>query len=262
MNLDATRRTWARGSYAVVGEWLAETSRSCLDGIDVDGVAVLDIACGTGAVAIEAARRGAQAVGVDLTPTMLDEAARRAHAAGVTVDWREGSFTDLSAHRDFDVVTSAFGVMFAEDATAVAEQLSRTVRPGGIVSIAAWAPGGAFGGPASGILELVPELTPKSDVTRWATRDGLEGVMTGTGLDVVAVRNGNLRLTFPSIGQAVAQMRRWSAPWIVAFEALEAKGLADRGRDVMVDHLSGFSSPLGDRVVIDVEYAISHLHRC
>lgn len=129
MDLEAARALWSRGSYAISGDWFAEASRACLAGLELDGVRLLDVACGTGAVALEAARRGARVVGLDATPAMLEEARRRAGAEVLAVEWREGSFTDLGAFRGFDVVASAFGVIFAEDQAAVAEGLLRAARP-------------------------------------------------------------------------------------------------------------------------------------
>ena len=135
--LEQKQHVWTIGDYSIVGDWFTQASRRCLDVMDVRGLRVLDVACGTGAVAIEAARRGAHVHGVDLTPAMLAVAKQRAERAGVDVAWHQGSFDDLSAFRDFDLVTSAFGVIFADDQPAVAKQLVETVKPGGVVSLTA-----------------------------------------------------------------------------------------------------------------------------
>lgn len=259
------REMWARGSYVIVGDWFAAASIACLDGLDLDGVRVLDVACGTGAVAIDAARRGASVVGVDLTPSMLEEAARRSNAAGVVVEWQEGSFTDLSAHRGFDVAASAFGVMFAEDQAAVAAELIATVRPGGTVRIASWAPGGAFGLTAPGILELLPGAAAGSDRTSWADPEGLSGILAHVdpdlGARVEGLRSDHVRLPFPSVEVAVQEMRRWSGPWMVLFDALEGMGVAAEGNAALVDHLSGYAEDVEDGVVIAVAYAVATVVR-
>ena len=54
------------------------------------GMRVLDVACGTGVVAVTAARAGAQVTGLDLTPALLERARENAQIAGVRIDWREG----------------------------------------------------------------------------------------------------------------------------------------------------------------------------
>jgi SAM-dependent methyltransferase len=53
------------------------------------GQRVLDVGCGTGVVAVTAARLGAQVTGLNLTPALLERARENAHIAGVKIDWRE-----------------------------------------------------------------------------------------------------------------------------------------------------------------------------
>src|SRR5437016_7914505 len=78
------------------------------------GQNVLDVACGTGVVAITAARIGAKVHGVDLTPELLECARQNARIAKVEIDFREGDAEALPfADAAFDVVVSQFGHMFA-----------------------------------------------------------------------------------------------------------------------------------------------------
>ena len=96
------------------------------------GAAVLDVACGTGNVAIPAALAGARVTGVDLTPEHFPAARARAAAAGVEVDWVEGDVEALPFEDDaFDVVLSAFGCMFAPRHAVAAAELARVLRPAG-----------------------------------------------------------------------------------------------------------------------------------
>ena len=107
-----------------------------------EGEVVLDVATGTGVVAITAARAGAPVTGLDLTPALLERAEQNARDAGVgEVAWVEGDaellpFPDAS----FDVVTSQFGHMFApRPETAIGEML-RVLRPGGRIVFSTWPP--------------------------------------------------------------------------------------------------------------------------
>src|SRR3954468_19506781 len=104
-------------------------------GVEV-GDRVLDIACGTGNAAVEAAARGAHAVGVDFEPALLDVARSRAPS----IEWLEGDAAALPVgDGEFDVVLSAFGVMYAPDHEAAAREITRVVKkPGGRVALAAW----------------------------------------------------------------------------------------------------------------------------
>ena len=96
------------------------------------GQRVLDVAAGTGNVAIRAAEAGADVVACDLEPAQLE--AGRAEAP--EIDWVEADATALPfADGEFAVVTSAAGVIFAPDHRAAADELVRICRPGGTVGL-------------------------------------------------------------------------------------------------------------------------------
>lgn len=103
---------------------------------------VLDVGCGTGNVAITAARRGAAVTGLDITPAMLTEARKNAEVAGVeNVRWREGTATDLPFEDEtFDVTLSSVGHVFADPPDAAARELLRVTRPGGRLAFTSWTP--------------------------------------------------------------------------------------------------------------------------
>src|SRR5437016_5138357 len=76
----------------------------------VPGARVLDVACGTGVVAITAARLGAHVTGLDLTPELLTVARENARIASVEIEWYEGDVEALPFERaTFDFVVSQFG---------------------------------------------------------------------------------------------------------------------------------------------------------
>lgn len=71
-------KLWSMGDYRVVGELWADAGRGLVESLDVHDRDVVDLATGTGVAAIAAAERGARSVtGVDVTPVLLAEAARR-----------------------------------------------------------------------------------------------------------------------------------------------------------------------------------------
>lgn len=105
------------------------------------GQRVLDVACGTGVVAITAARLGAQVTGLDLTPELLERARENARIAEVSVELREGDaeklpFTDAF----FDAVLSQFGHIFAPRADLVLREMLRVLKPGGTIAFSTWPP--------------------------------------------------------------------------------------------------------------------------
>ena len=99
------------------------------------GIRLLDVATGPGALAAEAANRGARPVGIDLSPQMI-ELARRLHPA---IDFREADVERLPFADDtFDAVVCAFGLgHFPRPEVAVAECV-RTLLPGGRVAFSWW----------------------------------------------------------------------------------------------------------------------------
>ena len=105
------------------------------------GNRVLDVACGTGVVAVTAARRGATVAGLDLTPQLLDVARDNAQIAGVRIDWREGDAESLPfPDNSFDVVVSQFGHMFAPRPEVVLGEMLRVLEPGGTIAFSTWPP--------------------------------------------------------------------------------------------------------------------------
>jgi ubiquinone/menaquinone biosynthesis C-methylase UbiE len=148
----ATRAMWALGDYhrfAVETVW--DVGPVLVEACAVaPGRRVLDVAAGTGNVAIRAAEAGARVVASDLTPENFDAGRREAAARGVELEWIEADAEALPfADAEFDVVTSCFGAMFAPDHEAVAGELLRVCRPGGTIGLASFTPeglGGSFFG--------------------------------------------------------------------------------------------------------------------
>src|SRR5438045_2014215 len=78
------------------------------------GQRVLDVACGTGVVAVTCAQRGARVTGLDLTPELLEAARENAKIAGVDIEWHQGDVEQLPfADGTYDMVLSQFGHIFA-----------------------------------------------------------------------------------------------------------------------------------------------------
>jgi SAM-dependent methyltransferase len=105
----------------------------------------LDVGTGTGALAIRAARLGANVTGVDFAPRLIETARRLADADGIEARFEVGDAEALPFDAaSFDVVSSAMGLILAPDHDAVARELGRVCRVGGRIGFSAWRPGATF----------------------------------------------------------------------------------------------------------------------
>ncbi len=105
------------------------------------GNVVLDVACGTGVVALTAARLGATVTGVDLTPKLLERARENAGMMSLDVTWIEGDAEALPVgDAKFDVVLSQFGHMFAPRPQVTVREMLRALKPGGTIAFSTWPP--------------------------------------------------------------------------------------------------------------------------
>ena len=105
------------------------------------GQKVLDVGCGTGVVAVTAARLGAVVTGLDLTPALLEKAGQNAELAGVSIEFHEGDVEALPfKDGGFDLVLSQFGHIFAPRPSLAVSEMLRVLRQGGRIAFSTWPP--------------------------------------------------------------------------------------------------------------------------
>lgn len=108
---------------------------------DVNGLDVLDAACGTGRYTIPLAQAGARVTGIDLSEEMLDVARRKAAGGGLSLDLRVGDVRALPfADASFDLAICALALCHLPDLSPAARELARVLRPGGRVVISDFHP--------------------------------------------------------------------------------------------------------------------------
>lgn len=142
------RSMWALGDYpAVARELIPALGPVLVEACEIGpGQRVLDVAAGTGNVAIPAAAAGATVTASDLTPELLAQGESEARASGLELEWVEADAEHLPfADDSYDVVTSSVGVMFAPHHQQTADELVRVCRPGGTLGLISWTPGGFIG---------------------------------------------------------------------------------------------------------------------
>jgi SAM-dependent methyltransferase len=120
---------------ALFGEWAPRVASAA--GVEA-GWRVLDVACGTGVLAREAARRTGSpelVAGLDVAPGMLAVAAQLEPA----IEWRQGMADELPfLDRRFDAVVSQFGLMFFPDRPRALREMLRVLKPAGHIAVAVW----------------------------------------------------------------------------------------------------------------------------
>ena len=141
------RATWMAGDSDRFSRFMESSAVEVLDRVRIPpGASLLDVACGSGQLALIAARRGARVTGVDIAVNSVHAARDRAQSEALPAQFDEGDAEALPyPDASFDVVASLFGAMFAPRPDLVARELVRVCRPGGMIAMANWTKTGFIG---------------------------------------------------------------------------------------------------------------------
>jgi ubiquinone/menaquinone biosynthesis C-methylase UbiE len=191
---------------------------------------VLDVACGTGHVALAIAQRlpSGRVTAVDFSPGMLARARAKAAAAGITnVELIEGDMQALAYAECFDVAVCAFGIFFVDDMDAELRHIATTVKPGGRIAISNFAEGymeplrSRFATRIAGLGVPMPPQTWR----RIACEDACRQLFAQVGLRDVTVERQNL-------GYCLANADEWwNVVWNAGFRRMIASlSAADQAR--------------------------------
>lgn len=227
------RLTWSRGAYGEIARNLVEMSAHLVRAARVESSdRVLDVACGTGISSITARHAGAGVVGLDLTPSLLDEAREQAEAAGVRgIEWREGDAEALPfGDGEFDVVLSSFGHMFAPRPEAAIGEMLRVLRPGGRIAFTTWPPEHAIGGMFKAIARHVPPPTGVPSPLEWGMPDVVARRL-GNRVEGLVFERGVIRYYALSPTHHWHIFSTWYGPTIRAIEAVGSEGTEALMRD-------------------------------
>lgn len=173
------------------------------------GQRVLDIGCGTGALTLRAAQRGANVKGIDISPQMLEIALERVKRAGLTqsVELAEMGVAELDREeaQRYDAVTSGLCLseLSADEVRYTLKQVVRILRPGGLLLIADETKPQGFANRLVHSLIRVPLVILTYLITQQTTHpaSNLSEKLTAAGFAVVSVRRSRLG----SFGEFVAQ---------------------------------------------------------
>ncbi|MGE5346523.1 MAG: class I SAM-dependent methyltransferase [Acidithiobacillales bacterium] len=249
------KATWMDGNYDYFSRFMESSAAEFLDRLGVEaGTSLLDVACGSGQLALIAARRGARVTGIDIASNAIMAARGRAAAEGLDATFDEGDAEALPyPDASFDVVASIYGAMFAPRPELVASEMLRVCRPGGTIAMGNWTGEGFIGKMFKTFARFIAPPGMPAPVL-W----GDEGVVRerlGGGVSDLRLTRVNYRFDYPfSPARVVEFFRRNYGPTTRAFASLgetDRKALRAELVDLWASHNKSNEST---RTVVDAEY--------
>ncbi len=178
---------------------------------------MLDVACGTGVVALSASRLGARVTGLDLTPELVEHARENAATAQAKIDFHQGDVEALPFEdATFDVVTSQFGHMFAPRPEMAIREMLRVLKPGGTIAFSTWPPELYTGR----MFQIVGKHLPKPPIESpppilWGSPDVVRQRL-GDAVEDVVFDRAVMRSPYLSPAHVRATLERGVGPYAIA----------------------------------------------
>ena len=222
------RATWIAGDFGVIARSIEEGGSAFVERLDLKpGMKVLDVACGTGNLALPAARMGADVTGVDIAPNLIEQAIVNAEREVLKAKFDVGD-AEAMPYEDgeFDVVMTMFGAMFAPRPDVTAAELIRVTKPGGLIAMANWTPEAFTGAMFKTNAKHVPPPPAMSPPLQWGMEDMVRERFAD-GISKLEMRRVPImfHLDMPP-EDVVEHFRLYFGPTQKAFESLEADGQA------------------------------------
>lgn len=216
------KETWVAGDYDRFSRYMEQGARAFYEQLDIPaGCWMLDVACGSGQLALWAARDGVNVTGVDIAPNLVERAQARTQAEGLEARFIQGDaealpFEDAS----FDVVASLIGAMFAPRPELAARELLRVCSPGGIIAMGNWTPEGFVGQMFKTFSKFIAPSGMPAPVL-WGDETVVRGRL-GHGVSDLKMtrRHDNVSYPFPP-AEAVEFFRQYYGPTNRAFASLD-----------------------------------------
>jgi SAM-dependent methyltransferase len=248
------KATWMAGDYDRFSRYMEPDARVFYEGLDIPpGCQLLDVACGSGQLALLAARDGIHVTGVDIAPNLVQRARTRARAEGLEARFVEGDAEELPFEdASFDVVTSLVGAMFAPRPDLVARELLRVCAPGGTIAMANWTPQGFVGEMFKTFARFIAPSGMPAPVL-WGDETVVRQRL-GPGVSALSLRRRHYSLAYPfSPAEVVEFFRQHYGPMNLAFGSLEESAATGLRREL--DRLwSAYNRGDDEVTVVSAEY--------
>jgi SAM-dependent methyltransferase len=229
--IERARATWTTGDFGRIAVGYESGAAAFVDRLSIRaGERVLDVACGTGNLALPAARKGAVVTGIDLAPNLIDAARRAAAEESLAVRFDVGAAESLPyPDGSFDTVMSMFGVMFAARPELAFSELVRVARPGGRIVLATWTPGGFVGSMLRTHAAYVPPPAGAPSPLLWGDPRSIRKMLKPhhEGLRGLQLSPRLIDFDFPLTPDGVVELfREHYGPSVRTFNALDAQNRA------------------------------------
>lgn len=225
------RAAWMSGDFGVIAHTVEKDAEALATRLNIPaGTRVLDVATGTGNLALPLARCGALVTGVDIAPNLLQQARDRAAAEHLNIRFDDGDAESLPYPDEaFNVVVTMFGAMFAPRPEQVAAEFARVLCPGGKLVMANWTPGGFSGQMFAVSAKHVPppcgpEGVPLPPPVLWGDPITVHQRLDGFFCNV---RTERVQISFDmpmNATETVEHFRRYFGPTQAAFNRLDPAG--------------------------------------
>jgi len=227
---------WSVGAYEELAGALEPAHDELIERLaPVPAESWLDVATGTGEIAVRAAAAGARVTAIDVAPPLLEKARRAAEEAGLEIKFDLGDVEYLPYENAcFDVVASSFGLIFAPDHANVAAELARVSCSGARLGFTAWRPDPKLGKLYRRFSE---EPIDGREAYEWGREDHVEA-MLGEDFELEFV-DGTLWFEAES-PEAVWELFSTSAPPVVTLLDRLDEGRREELHGAFVEHYEGY----------------------
>lgn len=250
------KATWESGDFGQVAKTIMPVAEEFIARLPLrPGMRVLDVACGSGNLAVVATRRGCKVKGVDIAANLIEQARERAAAEGLDIEFREGDAEALPfPDGEFDAVVTMFGAMFAPRPDVVAAELRRVTKPGGFIAMANWTPDGFIGKMFEVFKNHLPPPPPGIPSTLlWGHDATVRQRLAGFSNVRLERRIAAMRYPFPP-AETVDFFRRYYGPTGKAFDALSREAQVALRHDLVDLQTAHNSADAPDTTEARAEY--------
>ena len=244
------QQIWSKGDFAMVANLVYFPSEQLAEALEiVPDERILDVASGSGNLALAAARRSwGNVISSDYVPALLERGRERAAAERLEIEFVEADaqalpFEDAS----FDVVCSIYGAMFAPDQEKTASELLRVVKPGGRIGMGNWCPDGNVGTMFKTISKHAPPPPGVPSPLQWGTEERVRELF-GDGITDLHTERRVSRQPFRSADHYIEFFRRYFGPTQMAYERV-----GPEGEQALTEDLRSFleaANRAGDRAMV------------